>query len=174
MTDANGQPVTWEEVYGNVKPKDEEYRSYWAIKLPSKNFAAPLTVTLSAASVDLQPVPFTFDVGAAPQAGQNWDINQSLPLFGSSAQILKVSLVSLDGNLDFTLDVQVDANVIGDLYLATPLNQCMGGGGGYPTERLSQLQVIVPMCRPDLPPGIVQMQVTGAVLWGQWQAIWQP
>lgn len=174
VTDANGQPVAWEEVYDNVTPQNEEYRSYWAIKVATKNFAAPLTVTISAANVTIQPVPFTFDVGAAPQAGQSWDVNQTLQLFDSAVQIVKASLVSSENGLSFQLDVQVDASVVGDLYVITPLTQCMGGGGGYPTERRSQFQIFMPMCRTDLPPGAVEMQVIGAVVWGQWQVTWQP
>jgi hypothetical protein len=50
----------------------------------------------------------------------------------------------------------------------------MGGGGGYPVDHLSTLQIFVAMCRPDLPSGILEMQVTGAVLWGEWQVNWQP
>jgi hypothetical protein len=174
IVDANGQDVPWEEVYGNAKPRNEEYRSYWAVKILSKDIAPPLTITMTAADVHIQPITFHFDVGAAPQAGQSWDISQDLQIADSLARVVKVNLLSFDGNLNFQLDVQVDANEIGDLYVSTPLNQCMGGGGGYPAEHLNTLQVYVPMCRPDLPPGNVEMQVTGAVLWGQWQVSWQP
>jgi hypothetical protein len=174
VVDAAGQDVPWEEVYGNVKPQNEEYRSYWAIKVLSTSFAPPLTVTLNAADVQIQPIAFRFDTGSAPQAGQSWEINQDLPVAGSFIHFEKANLISAEGNLNFQFDAQVDANTIGDLHINTALNQCMGGGGGYPTERLSTLQIYVPMCRPDLPPGIVEMQVTGAVLWGQWQTSWQP
>lgn len=69
VVDANGQEVAWEEVYENVKPQGEEYTSYWAIKIPSKSFAAPLTITLSAADVQVKPVSFTFEVGANSKFG---------------------------------------------------------------------------------------------------------
>ncbi len=175
VLDANGQNVNWEEVYGrNVIPQNEEYRSYWAIKILSKTFTPPLTISMSAVDVQIQPIVFQFDVGAAPQAGQSWDVNQDLQIADSLLHVVKADLISVDGNLNFQLDVQVDANVIGDLYVNTSLNRCMGGGGGYPTEHLDTLQVWVPMCRPDLPPGVVEMQVTGAVLWGGWQVSWQP
>jgi hypothetical protein len=175
VLDANGQNVAWEEVYGrNVVPQNEEYRSYWAIKILSKTFTPPLTISMSAVDMRIQPIIFQFDVGAAPQPGQSWDVNQDLQIANSLVRVVKAGLISVDGNLNFQLDVQVDANVIGDLYVNTLLNQCAGGGGGYPTEHLETLQVWVPMCRPDVPPGGVEMQVTGAVLWGQWQVSWQP
>jgi len=174
VVDSNGQELPWQEVYENVKPQNEEYRSYWAIKVLSKTITPPLTITLQAADVQIQPATFQFDVGSAPQAGQSWDINQDIQIVDSLAHIVKANLVSSDGNLSFQLDVQVDANTIGDLHINTPLNQCMGGGGGYPTERISTLQIHVPTCRANLSPGIVEMQVTGAVLWGQWQVTWQP
>jgi hypothetical protein len=113
-------------------------------------------------------------VGSAPQVGQSWDVNQDIQMVGSLVHIGKVNLISSDGNLNFWVDVEVDADTIGDLHINTSLNQCMGGGGGYPTEHLSALPVLVPLCRPDLPPGPVEMQVTGAVLWGNWQIHWQP
>ncbi|HLO32616.1 MAG TPA: hypothetical protein VK249_25945 [Anaerolineales bacterium] len=174
VVDSKGQDVAWEEIYENVKPQNEANRSYWAIRVLSTTFAPPLTITLSAADVQIQPVAFQVDVGSAPQAGQSWDINQDIEIVDSLAHILKANLISYEGNLNFQLEVQVDANVIGDVYISTPLNQCMGGGGGYPTEHSSTLQIYVPMCRPDLPPGIAEMQVTGVVLWGQWQVSWQP
>jgi hypothetical protein len=174
VTDANGQPVEWQEVFGNAKPQDEESRSYWAIKIMNKDIAAPLTIKLNAVDVKIAPVTFQFDVGAAPQAGQSWDINQDIQLVDSVVHIAKAALLAVDGNLNFQLDIEVDPNVVGDIYINTPLNQCMGGGGGFPTEHLSVIQVYIPMCRADLPPGVVEMQIGGAVLWGDWQVQWQP
>jgi hypothetical protein len=173
VLDSTGQEVSWQEIYENVKPQNEEYRSYWAISVLSKNFAPPLMITMNAVEVQIQPVAFQFDAGSAPQAGQSWDIRQDIQIVDSLAHIVKANLISSDGDLNFQVDVQVDANTIGDVHINTPLNQCMGGGGGYPTERGGMLQIYVPICRPDLPPGIVKMQVTGAVLWGQWQVSWQ-
>jgi hypothetical protein len=175
VIDANGQAVVWEEVYENVKPQNEEYRSYWAIKIPSKNFAAPLTITFNAADVQVKPVSFTFEVGADSKPGQSWDVNQDIQVVDSPVKIVKANLIAApENNLSFQFDAQVDPNAIGDLRLATSLNQCMGGGGGYPIDHLDLLQVYVAMCRPDLPPGNVEIQVIGAVLWGQWQVTWQP
>ena len=175
VVDANGQEVAWEEVYENVRPQDEEYRSYWAIKIPSKNFVAPLTITLNAADVQVKPILFNFEVGADSKLGQSWEVNQDIQVVDSTVKILKANLTtSADNKLAFQFDAQVDPNAIGDLQLVTPLTQCMGGGGGYPIDHLDLLQIFVAMCRPDLPPGNVEVQVIGAVLWGQWQVAWQP
>lgn len=174
VVDANGQEVAWEEAFGNVTPQNEEYRSYWAIKISHKDFAAPLTITLGAVDATIAPVPFRFDVGADPKPGQSWDINQDIQIAGSLVHFTKANLTVSEAGLDFQFDVQVDPNAIGDLHLNTPLSQCMGGGGGYPNEHVSLLQVYAPMCIQNLPLGQVDMQVTGAVLWGQWQATWQP
>jgi len=174
VIDANGQEIAWEEVYGNVKPQNEEYRSYWAIKVLSKTFAPPLKITMNAVDVQIQPITFQFEAGASPQAGQSWELSQEFQVVDSLVHLVKANLISSEGKLNFLLDIQVDDNTIGDVYITTPLSQCMGGGGAYPTEHLSTLQVFVPMCRPDLPPGKVEMQVTGAVLWGEWQVSWQP
>ena len=174
VTDANGQPVEWQEVFGNVKPQDEEFRSYWAIKIMNKNFAAPLIIKMNAVDVDVAPLVFQFDTGVAPQAGQSWDINQNIQLLDSVVHVVRATLLDSDGSLNFQVDTQVDPDIVGDIHMSTSLNQCMGGGGGYPTERLEMIPVYIPMCRPDLPPGIVEMQIGGAVLWGDWQVQWQP
>lgn len=174
VSDANGQPVEWQEVFGNVKPQNEEFRSYWAIKIMNKNFAPPLTIAMNTVDVDVAPVAFQFDAGAAPQAGQSWDINQDIQVADSVVHVARATLLAADGSLNFQVDAQVDPNVIGDLQMSTSLNQCMGGGGGYPTERRDMIQVYVPMCRTDMPPGVVEMQIGGAVLWGDWKVQWQP
>jgi len=174
VVDANGKDVAWESADGNVTPQNEEYRSYWAVKILSKDFAAPLTIMLNAADVQIKPVAFKFDIGSNAKIGQSWDVNQNLQIAGRPIKVLKATLIfGADNNPAFQFDVQVDPNAIGDLHLNTSLSQCMGGGGGYPTDHVSLLQVDAAMCRPDLPPGSVDMQVIGAFLWGQWQVTWQ-
>ena len=155
VVDANGQEVVWEEVYENVKPQDEEYRSYWAIKILSRTFAAPLTITLNAADVQVKPVPFNFEVGADSKLGQSWEVNQDIQVVDSTVKMLKANLITAaDNNLAFQFDAQVDPNAIGDLQLATSLNQCMGGGGGYPIDHLDccrfLFQCAAPIFRPAM------------------------
>ena len=174
VTDAAGQSVPWEEVFGSSVPQAEAFRSYWAIKLLSKTFTAPLTIKLQAVDVDIQPIDFTFDVGSAPHTGQSWELDQALQVADSQVKVRKADLIAADGNLKFQLEVEVNASEVGDLYITSPLGQCMGGGGGHPMEQQVLFQVNVPLCRPDLPAGSVELQVTGAMLWGEWQIQWQP
>lgn len=175
LTDANGKDVYSELVYGLEVPQNEEYVSYIAIKTIGTDFTAPLTFSMDRVAVSMYPVSFSFDPGANPKAEQTWMINQGFQLAVSTVRILSVRLLGLDsGDIAFQFDVQVDPQAVGDLYLGMPINQCMGGGGGYPNEHSNVIQVYVPTCRTALPAGPLEVRIDGAMLWGQWQAAWQP
>ncbi|MDP1779335.1 MAG: hypothetical protein Q8K73_03590, partial [Anaerolineales bacterium] len=175
LTDANGKDVYSELVYGLEVPQNEEYVSYIAIKTIGTDFTAPLTFSMDRVAVSMYPVSFSFDPGANPKAEQTWMINQDFQLAVSTVRILSVRLLGLDsGDIAFQFDVQVDPQAVGDLYLGMPINQCMGGGGGYPNEHSNVIQVYVPTCRTALPAGPLEVRIDSAMLWGQWQAAWQP
>lgn len=78
------------------------------------------------------------------------------------------------GDLAFQFDVQVDPQVVGDIYLDMPINHCRGGGSGYPGGHVEIVQVYVPTCRTDLPAGLLEVRIDGAMLWGHWKDEWTP
>ena len=179
VTDATGRDIPYKPVFGGNPeiPQNEEYRSYWAVEILEKSFAAPLKIRMD--SVDAQlgiPFVFQFDPGAAPAPGQSWEINQDVQIGDFQVRILKATLTAYPGSSDliFQYAVQAPPNVVGNIHIAMPISQCMGGGGSEPAEPYETIQVEVQICRADLPPGSLEVQVTGAVLWGQWQISWQP
>jgi hypothetical protein len=101
-----------------------------------------------------------------------WDLGRYLLNAQFSAAQLKRA--EFDNNLVFVFTAQTEANFIGDLYVSLPVHQCMGGGGGYPTAPSAELHIYSALCRPDLPPGPLDVQIGGADLFGAWDVTWQP
>jgi hypothetical protein len=175
VTDATGKAVAFEPMYGVERPQNEEFRSYWAIKVTDKNFQSPLKIEITSMIVSLSPFSFQFDPGTNPKAGQSWPLNSDVTVLGKNVHFTSVQLNSQDdNNLMLVFNAQSELNFIGDLYLRTSVNQCKGGGGGLPTEPVTNLQVYESLCRSDFPPGSVDVQVNGADVFGSWVVIWQP
>jgi hypothetical protein len=175
VTDATGKAVAFEPLYGLERPKNEEFRSYWAIKVSDKNFQPPLKIEITSMVVSILPVSFQFDPGPNPQPGQSWPLNSDLTLLGKNVHFSAVQLNSqADNTSQLVFSVQTEPNFIGDLYLRTSANQCGGGGGGLPTEPSAEFQVYDGMCHSDFPSGAVQVQVNGVDVFGSWPVTWQP
>lgn len=179
VMDATDAEIPFEPVLGPVpeKPQDEAYRSYWAIKVLTKSFAAPLKVRIDSASVNIHtPFVFQFDPGLNPALGQSWDLNRDVQIGDIQVRVQKATLTSYPGSSDlvFQFAIQAPPNVAGDIYIGMPASQCRGGGGSTPTNPYETIQVDAQLCRTELPPGPMEVRVTGAVLWGPWQAEWTP
>ena len=150
VVDANGKEIPVEPVHDNLPP-NEEYRSYWAVKVSGKDFAAPLNISMNIVNVSIQPVVFHFDPGADPKPGQSWDINQDVQIGDARARILKANLTTMGSpDLVFEFDLQVEPNALADVSISMPINQCNGGGGGLP-EPSEDIQTYAYICRTDLP-----------------------
>lgn len=178
VTDATGEEIPFEPMLGTPEqPQDEDYRSYWTVKVLQKDFTAPLNIIIDSAIVDTytQPFSFQFDPGPSPVIGQNWEINQDFQIGDIQARILKATLTtagSPDWSFDFT--VQASPNELADVYINLEINQCGGGGGSYPTQPAETIQVSASSCRTDLPSGPLEAGVIGALMWGPWQVEWTP
>jgi hypothetical protein len=175
VTDATGTVVAFEPMYGLERPQNEEFRSYWAIKIADKNLKPPLKIEITSMVVSFSPVSFQFDPGTNPKAGQSWPLNSDVTVLGKNVHFSAAQLNSQpDNSLGLVFTAQTEPNFIGDLYIHTSVNQCKGGGGGLPTEPATEFQIYDGLCRSDLPPGPVQVQVNGAVVFGLWSVTWQP
>jgi hypothetical protein len=175
VTDATGKAVAFEPMYGMERPQNEEFRSYWAIKVTDINFQPPLKIEITSMVVSFSPVSFQFDPEPNLQAGQIWPLNSDLTVLKKNVHFSAVQLNSqADNTLQLVFSAQTEPNFIGDLYLRTSINQCMGGGGGLPTETSTEFQIYDGLCRSDFPSGPVQVQVNGADVFGSWPVTWQP
>ena len=190
VTDAAGKEIAftpWPKSSSNL-PKNEEYISYWAIKIKGKAFAAPLTVSMGSVFVNINPFSFHFDpgVGLDLTGDSKVDLNQDVQIGDTSIRILTIHRAKMSDNSPFNgeyayqADIQIDPNAVGDVYIRSLNDECPNPpdyivDDSYPTERLS-LGLALPVfsCSKDLPSKPLEMQVTGAVLWGSWQFSWAP
>jgi hypothetical protein len=177
MTDATGREVAFEPVIGSVpeKPQDEDFRSYWVLKVLEKDFTAPLNIRINTASVNIQPpLVFNFDPGSSPAPDLNWDIDQDLQFSDIKAHISSVTLTISESSWVFEFLIQTQPDQLADVYINMDIAQCMGGGGGIPAEPSETILSSVYTCLTDLPSGPLEVNVTGALIWGPWQMEWMP
>ncbi|MBM3179395.1 MAG: hypothetical protein FJZ86_03475 [Chloroflexi bacterium] len=176
VTDAAGKSIEFEVIYGVETPQNEEFRSYWAIKIADTNFQPPLEISITSMVVNFNAGTFQFDPGTNPQPGQSLPLNADVLIAGKNVHFSEAQLnrEQSDNTLYFVFTAQTEPNFLGDLYVTMPIHQCMGGGGGYPTDPSAELQIYTYLCRPDLPPGLLDVQIGGADIFGTWVVTWQP
>lgn len=176
VTDAAGKPIDFEVIYGIEKPQNEEFRSYWAIKITDTNFRPPLEISITSMVANFSAGSFQFDPGENPQPGQSFPLSVDVLVAGKNVHFSAAQLnrSEFDNNLEFLFTAQTEPIFLGDLYISMPIHQCMGGGGSYPAEPSTELQIYSLLCRPDLPPGLLDVQINGADLFGAWVVTWQP
>ncbi len=153
LTDASGKDIDLSFL------QDQKYnlpgdprRSLAGYSINNESFAAPLTLTLPwvGANLPLESKPkFTFDPGANPQPGQEWQINQTIDVLGYSVKIISARYVTNDDlkdkdwmrfmpeelyGFEFTLEA---APAFRSIALAVQSGYSADGGGtsGTPTVR---------------------------------------
>jgi hypothetical protein len=135
ITDAAGKSIAFEAVYGAELPRDEEFRSFWAIKVKDMNFQPPLKINIPSMDMSWQlfqkTISFQFDPGPNPQPGQSWPLNSDVLVAGKNVHFSAAQLErsDTDNNLYFIFTAQMEPNFLGDLYIFMPIQQCGGGGG---------------------------------------------
>jgi len=189
VTDATGKEIPFTPMPKNASnlPEDEEFSSYWAIQIKGTTFTAPLTVSMGSVFVNINPFSFQFDpgVGLDLKDDSKVDLDQDVQIGDTSVRILTIHRAKMSddspakGDYAYQADIQIDPNVVGDVYIRSINDKCPNPPENiddeYPTERLS-LGLAFPVfsCSKDLPPDPLEMQVTGVVLWGPWQFSWTP
>lgn len=176
VTDAAGKAIEFETMYGVEKPQNEEFRSYWAIMIADTDFQPPLEINIPGMIVYYDAGSFQLDAGTNPQPGQSFPLNVDVMVAGKNVHFSEAQLnrSQFDNNLEFVFTAQTEPNFLADLYITMPIQQCLAGGGGFPTEPSTELQISASLCRPDLPPGPLDVQISGAYIFGTWTVHWQP
>lgn len=176
VTDTAEKPIKFEPMYGVEKPQNEEFRSYWAIKVADTNFQPPLRISITSMVVNFKAGSFQFDPRENLLPGQKFPLNADVLVAGKNVHFSEAQLnrSEFDNNLGFVFTAQTEPDFLGDLYVSLPINQCTGGGGSYPTEPSTELHIYSSLCRSDLPSGPLDVQVSGADLFGAWVVTWQP
>jgi hypothetical protein len=181
ITDTAGRSIPFEPMYGPERPPSDEFRSFWAIKVKDINFQPPLKINLPSMDLSWQlgqkSISFQFDPGPNPQPGQSWPLNSDIMLAGKNVHFSAAQLArsEVDSTLGFLFTAQTEPNFLSDLHIFIPTaTQACGGGGGPAAEASSELHIYSGLCVADLPPGPLDVQITGGVLFGPWLMKWQP
>jgi hypothetical protein len=128
VTDANGKEITFGDADPGKSPADGELRQYWAYKLNETDVATPVKLSMQVkATLPADGGSFTFDPGASPKVGQQWDVRQDVTINAKTIHVLSAQETGTDGFFVFTM--QSDSDIVGATItdLAHPP---LGGGGG--------------------------------------------
>jgi hypothetical protein len=181
VTDAAGKSIPFEAMYGAERPRSEKFRSFWAIKVKEMEFQPPLKISIPSMSLSWQlfqkPISFQFDPGPNPQPGQRWPLKADVLLAGKNVHFSAAQLErsEVNGTLGFIFTAQTEPNFLGGITIFIPnATLACGGGGGPAAEASSELQIYSGLCVSDLPPGPLDVEITGGVLFGPWAVTWQP
>jgi hypothetical protein len=165
------EPANFDEIgITDVQPDEWAYRVYGKALPPS------LTLSMNQANVQLsQPYTFTFDPGAKPQVGQEWQINQPLDILGYKATVQKAKFITQGDLRGFEFSLIADAALQG-----IPLNIESGatggrgasGGGASPRDKDGVMKVYA--LSDGQFSGPILLSIRGAALNGNWQVTWNP
>jgi hypothetical protein len=167
IVDAEGLPLPY-ETPSDLDLVSEEVGVFpWAYEIP-KGFASPLTITLEAVDVEF-PADATFqlDVGADPQVGQEWMLDQEFELSGHVIHL--VSAVRLENGYEFNF--RSDTSVSGVSVEDTAHVPVGGFGEGQQGEFSDGFEYADPV-----PAGLLAFRIRGlmARYSGPWTLTWEP
>lgn len=174
IKDANGVEIPFDYADAEMYPAEGELRQYWAYKLSSTDFVAPLSLAFVVeAALPANEGSFTFDPGPDPLQWQKWDIDQDVLVNNESVHVLSVEYAG-EGYFLFTM--QSDSNIIGAAItdLAHPPMGGGGGGGGVPVVG-DPFGVGFGYQLP-LPEGPLTLTFTlvDILVPGDWNIVWSP
>ena len=170
ITDSNGQAVAYEPTYDIQFPVSTADDLPWAYKIQGKQFAWPLTITLSDAVFSLrgQEMKFPFDTGPDPQAGQEWILNKDVQMNGYHARLISIRR-GTDGYA-FILQPGPQVVNVGAWFEGTG---AVGGGGGLDSQGYQELDVTYAGTLPEGKLTVV-LSIQTVLVPGPWSVTWQP
>ncbi len=175
LLDANGteypiEPASFDEIgITDVQPGE------WAYKVYGKALPASLTLKITQANPQfIQPYSFTFDPGANPQLGQEWQINQTIEILGYKATIQSAKFIQQGDLRGFEFSLTADPALQG-----IPLNMesgiTNGNSGGYGASPRDKNGVMKVYALSDGQyTGPILVTVRSAILESDWQTTWNP
>jgi hypothetical protein len=172
ITDAGGNDVAYNNAGDIDLPAGDEHTSAWAFQILGKNHDWPLTIsieTLDATLPDVQ-ASFEFDTGPAPQADQQWTLNQDLQIDGYTIRVLGVTRTP-DG---YAFSFQADPGVTGvgvDILGPDQYIPPAGGGGGGDGSLSAGVAYA-----GEIPEGELTVVVSNLTInvQGPWSIQWEP
>ena len=180
LLDADGKPVSFEEIAPDSSARPGGKRSNWAYKVHGKQHRWPLTLKTDA-DVTLGPPAqpsFALDLSSPPAPGESKDLNIDVELSDHTIEVLRYSAgTDAQGNGTLEFSMQSDSkNVMGaSLYdLDHPV---LGGGGGGGGGGDAQMPFTAGFTYNGLlPTGQVRIGMSTLMLYieGDWSVTWQP
>ncbi len=175
LLDANGteypiEPAFFDEIgITGVQP------GQWAYKVYGKALPTSLTLTMTKANVQfIQPYTFTFDSGANPQLGQEWQINQSLEILGYKATIQSAKFIQQGDMRGFEFHLTAAPALEGiPLNMESGITGGYGGGGGAAPRDENGIMKVYALSDGQF-TGPILLTIRGAVLSGNWETTWNP
>ncbi len=175
LLDANGteypiEPASFDEIgITDFQPGE------WAYKVYGKALPASLTLKMTQANPQfIQPYSFTFDPGANPQLGQEWQINQTIEILGYEANIQSAKFIHQGDQRGFEFSLTADPALQG-----IPFNMESGitngnsrGGGASPRDENGVMKVYA--LSDGQYSGPILIAIHSIYINGNWQTIWNP
>ncbi len=144
----------------------------WAIGFKGYGLVYPLTITFTGVPViEADPnatAEFTFDAGANPQPGQEWDVEQDIQLAGHTLKLLSITADSRGG---YSFRFQGDK--IYGVGVAIAGFTASGGGGGSSPEGMINVNVSY----AQIPTGVLKIILSHLMVTGDpltWEGQWTP
>jgi hypothetical protein len=174
ITDAVGKDVAYQYASDIDLPSADESSSPWAYQIQGKDHEWPLTLTVDSLDATLagDQATFRFDTGPAPQAGQQWTINQDFHLGDYTVRVLQVTRNPDGYGFSFQADPNVQSVAV-DITGPDPSIQPAGGGGGGSGDGSFGVGVSYNGPIPEGPLTVVLRDLTIRIP-GSWSIEWEP
>jgi len=180
ITDAAGNKVRYSIPLDvqNSLPTDNTGAYIMAYQFNAAGVVFPLTIhyqgALLSANHPEEQASITFDVGANPQPGQEWQIDQQVELAGHQITLVSVTAGTRGGYAEYSFRIRTDEPGIG-VNVSIEGYQTIGGGGGgggmTPTEYTNSLLY------NSLPTGNLTVVLSNLVETSEtmeWTSQWSP
>lgn len=187
IMDANNQPVAFTQIEPAVHPDPSIKKLPFAYQISGREYAWPLTIMVNSVAVNLQEQgTFQFDAGAAPQVGQEWEVNMDVPVGSHIVHVNSIRLIQgrTPAELGFEFSITTDPTVLtANVMDANPIitgpseggGGGGGGGGGSGDESVSSITNGWTI-EGYSPAGIKTFVISNLLISvdGTWQVEWQP
>jgi hypothetical protein len=175
LLDANGteypiEPVSFDEIgITDAQPNQ------WAYKVYGKAFPASLTLKMTQATLQfIQPYSFTFDPGANPQPGQEWQINQTIEILGYKATIQSAKFIKQGDLRGFEFSLATDPALQNIPFtLESGITGGYGSGGGTSSRDENGMMKVYALSDGQF-TGPILAAIHSIFTNGNWQTTWNP
>ena len=172
----NGQTIPIESTQPDVFPNQSTAESTsWAIRTNTKSSSGTWVITQPTVIVYINTdVPFQIDLGADPQFGQTWQINQELDVAGYKLYLVSVTF---EKNLELSFNFKDNA-IVQEINTRDPDNHITGvdGGGGGGGGGSGNGEITSSIMYGQKPSGIhtITISTIAYTLAGPWKVTWNP